>query len=54
MEVEIRKHVEEAANQAKTDPELPVEELYNSVIVDPPADMRIRGSDISIQAKTRP
>ncbi|WAR07517.1 ODPA-like protein [Mya arenaria] len=38
--------------KAKSDAELPVEELYNSVMVDPPADMRIRGCDVTIQAKT--
>ncbi|XP_052810320.1 probable pyruvate dehydrogenase E1 component subunit alpha, mitochondrial isoform X2 [Mya arenaria] len=52
IEQDIRKQVDEAATKAKSDAELPVEELYNSVMVDPPADMRIRGCDVTIQAKT--
>jgi len=53
IEQDSRKMVDEAANRAKTDPELPLQELYNSVIVDPPEDMRIRGCDFSILEKTR-
>lgn len=52
IEGDVRKEVDAAANQAKTDPELPLEELYKSIIIDPPADMLIRGCDLSIQAKT--
>ncbi|KAL4232653.1 Pyruvate dehydrogenase E1 component subunit alpha [Mactra antiquata] len=52
IEQDVRKQVDEAASKAKADPELPLEELYNAIIVDPPSDMRIRGCDLSIQAKT--
>lgn len=53
IDQDVRKQVDEAASKAKTDPELPLEELYNSIMVDPPADMRIRGCDDSILVKTR-
>jgi hypothetical protein len=48
----VRKQVDEAASKAKTDSELPLEELYNSILVDPPSDMLVRGCDDSIWAKT--
>ncbi|KAH3736704.1 hypothetical protein DPMN_043277 [Dreissena polymorpha] len=52
IEQDVRKHVDEAAAKAQADPELPLEELYNAIIIDPPADMRVRGCDVSILAKT--
>lgn len=53
IDQDVRKQVDEAASKAKTDPELPLEELYNSIMVEPPADMRVRGCDDSILVKTR-
>ena len=50
---EIRKVVDEASEKAKTDPELPVEELYNSIFIDPPSDLKVRGCDATIKASTR-
>nr|KAG5711111.1 hypothetical protein BaRGS_004755 [Batillaria attramentaria] len=50
---EVRKEVEEAAERAKTDPELPLEELYTHIYTQPPADMRIRGCDPTIWAPTK-
>lgn len=44
--------VDEAANKAKSDPELPLQELYNAIFVDPPADMTVRGCDVTIVEKT--
>ena len=44
--------VDEAANKAKADPELPLEDLYNAIYIDPPADMEVRGCDTTIYAKT--
>ncbi|XP_052263804.1 probable pyruvate dehydrogenase E1 component subunit alpha, mitochondrial [Dreissena polymorpha] len=52
IERDIRKNVDEAAAKAQADPELPLEELYKAIIKDPPADMRVRGCELSIQAKT--
>jgi len=49
----VRKEVEEAAEKAKTDPELPLEELYTDIYYQPPADMKVRGADSSIWAATR-
>lgn len=50
---EIRKVVDEASEKAKTDPELPVEELYNSLFIDPPSDLKVRGCDATIKASTK-
>ncbi|XP_060562467.1 pyruvate dehydrogenase E1 component subunit alpha, mitochondrial-like [Ruditapes philippinarum] len=52
IDQDVRKQVDEAASKAKTDSELPLEELYNSILVDPPSDMLVRGCDDSIWAKT--
>ena len=49
----IRKEVDEASERAKTDPELPVEELYSSLFIDPPSDLKIRGCDATIRASTK-
>jgi len=53
IEDQCKKEVLEAGERAKVDPELPVEELYNHIIVDPPQDMRVRGCDDSIWAATQ-
>ena len=50
---EIRKMVDDASDKAKTDPELPVEELYNSVFIDPPSELRIRGCDYTLNMATK-
>jgi len=50
---EAKKVVAEAAELAKTDPELDVSELYTNIFVDPPTDMKVRGCDDSIWAATR-
>jgi len=50
---DVRKRVDEAAEVAKTDPELPLEELYTYIMVDPPKDMQVRGCDPTIYAPTR-
>jgi pyruvate dehydrogenase E1 component alpha subunit len=51
--LDIRKEVDTAAEKAKTDPELPIEELYNHIIVDPPKDMKIRGCDPTVWSSTK-
>lgn len=53
IDAEVRKVVEEAAERAKTDPELPIDELYNNIYIQPPPDMKIRGCDPTIMASTR-
>ncbi|KAK3585566.1 hypothetical protein CHS0354_022976 [Potamilus streckersoni] len=53
IDSDVRKEVDEAAEKAKSDPELPLEELYNHIIVDPPSDMRVRGCDVTISAPTK-
>ncbi|XP_071112616.1 pyruvate dehydrogenase E1 component subunit alpha, mitochondrial-like [Haliotis cracherodii] len=53
IDTEVRKEVETAAEKAKTDQELPLEELYNNIYVDPPQGMKIRGCDPTIMASTR-
>lgn len=50
---DVKKEVAEAAELAKTDPELALEELYTHIYVDPPKDMKVRGCDDSIWASTR-
>lgn len=49
IDTEVRKEVEEAAEKAKSDPELSLENMYNDIYVNPPADYTVRGCDISIQ-----
>ncbi|KAI8791823.1 pyruvate dehydrogenase E1 component subunit alpha mitochondrial [Biomphalaria glabrata] len=53
IEEEIKKEVADAAELAKNDPELPPEELYTHVYMDPPPNFKIRGCDDSILAATR-
>jgi len=53
IEDEVKKVVNAAGGAAKTDPELPVEDLYTHIFVDPPSDMKIRGCDDSIWAATK-
>lgn len=53
IDAEIRKVVDEASEKAKTDPELPIEELYNGIFIDPPSDLKIRGCDSTIRAATK-
>ncbi|ESO98032.1 hypothetical protein LOTGIDRAFT_201812 [Lottia gigantea] len=50
IDQEVRKLVDEAAEQAKTDPELPLEELYNKIYYQPPSNYKVRGCDPSILA----
>lgn len=50
---ECKKEVNEAAARAKSDPELPLEELYTYIYVDPPKDMKVRGCDDTIWASTK-
>ncbi|KAK3097048.1 hypothetical protein FSP39_005873 [Pinctada imbricata] len=50
IEAEVRKEVDEAAERAKTDPEIPLKELYNQIYYQPPKDYHVRGCDITIQA----
>ncbi|KAH9525019.1 hypothetical protein Btru_000120 [Bulinus truncatus] len=42
IEDDVKKEVNDAAELAKNDPELPLEELYTHVYADPPADFKIR------------
>ncbi|XP_059153966.1 probable pyruvate dehydrogenase E1 component subunit alpha, mitochondrial [Physella acuta] len=53
IEEDIKKEVGDAAELSKTDAELPVEELYSHIYVNPPADMKVRGCDDSIWAATK-
>lgn len=53
METEVRKEVEEASDKAKTDPELPLDELYKHIISQPPSDMKIRGCDVLTHMPTK-
>ncbi|GFR61464.1 pyruvate dehydrogenase E1 component subunit alpha [Elysia marginata] len=53
MDDEIKKEVATAAEQAKTDPELPPEELYTFIYKNPPANTRVRGCDDTIWAATK-
>ncbi|KAL8591281.1 Pyruvate dehydrogenase E1 component subunit alpha, somatic form, mitochondrial [Nucella lapillus] len=50
---DIRRQVEAAAEKAKMDPELPLEELYNNIYIEPPPHFKVRGCDPSIMAETR-
>ena len=45
IDKDVRKEVDEAVKRAKTDPELPVEELYTHVYKEDPEDFEIRGCD---------
>lgn len=42
---EVRAELSQVEKQAIEDPELPVDELYNDVLVQPPANFKIRGCD---------
>ncbi|KAL5010554.1 hypothetical protein ScPMuIL_012859 [Solemya velum] len=53
IETEVRKEVEEASDIAKTDPELPLDELYKNIISQPPADMKVRGCDVFTSMPTK-
>ena len=53
IDTSIRKEVDEASERAKTDPELPLEEMYNSVYIDPPSNLKIRGCDSTLHATTK-
>ncbi|KAK7107526.1 probable pyruvate dehydrogenase E1 component subunit alpha, mitochondrial [Littorina saxatilis] len=53
IDVAVRKEVEEAAEKAKTDPELPLEALYHDIYNQPPAGMRVRGCDPTIWADSK-
>lgn len=53
IDEEVRKEVDDATERAKTDPELPLEELYTHVYTQPPPDFRIRGCDSFIMAPTK-
>jgi len=50
---DAKKEVNEAAARAKSDPELPAEELYTYIYVDPAKDMQVRGCDDTIWASTK-
>lgn len=45
IDTEVRKEVEEAAETAKSDTELGVDQLYNQIYHNPPADYNVRGCD---------
>ncbi|GAB1600261.1 pyruvate dehydrogenase E1 component subunit alpha, mitochondrial-like [Argonauta hians] len=45
IDLEVRKEVDVAVTAAKSDPELPTEELYTHVYKNPPNGMKIRGCD---------
>lgn len=45
IDLEVRKEVDVAVTAAKSDPELPIEELYTDVYKNPPSGMKIRGCD---------
>ncbi|RUS92032.1 hypothetical protein EGW08_000245 [Elysia chlorotica] len=53
MDDEIKKEVAAAAEAAKTDPELPLEELYTYIYKNPPANTRVRGCDDTVWAPTK-
>jgi len=50
---EVKKEINAAAEIAKSDAELPLEELYTHIYVDPPKDMLVRGCDDTIWAPTK-
>ena len=45
IEKEARKEVDEAAQKAKVDPELPLSELYTNIYSQNPENFEIRGCD---------
>jgi len=45
IEVEVRKDVEAAVKRARTDPEVPLTELYNNIYRNPPQNYMVRGCD---------
>ncbi|XP_014781887.1 pyruvate dehydrogenase E1 component subunit alpha, mitochondrial [Octopus bimaculoides] len=45
IDLEVRKEVDVAVTAAKSNPELPIEELYTHVYKNPPSGMKIRGCD---------
>lgn len=53
IDADIRKQVEEAAEKAKIDPELPLEDLYNDIYIEPPGNLKVRGCDPTIFVETR-
>ncbi|KAL8600176.1 hypothetical protein ACOMHN_060128 [Nucella lapillus] len=53
IDADVHKEVEVATEKAKTDPELPLADLYNHIYSEPPSGMKVRGCDISIMADTK-
>ncbi|CAL1538020.1 unnamed protein product [Lymnaea stagnalis] len=53
IEDDVKKEVGDAAELAKTDPELPLEELYSHIYMNPPQDMKVRGCDDTVFASTK-
>ncbi|XP_061197225.1 pyruvate dehydrogenase E1 component subunit alpha, mitochondrial-like isoform X2 [Saccostrea echinata] len=53
IDQEIKKEIDKAAEQAKNDPEIPLEELYNNVYIKPEPDFMVRGCDPSIRVVSR-
>ncbi|XP_025097559.1 pyruvate dehydrogenase E1 component subunit alpha, mitochondrial-like [Pomacea canaliculata] len=50
---DIRQEVEEAAEKAKVDPELPLEDLYSDIYSQPPPNFVVRGSDPTVMVSVR-
>ena len=45
---DVKKDIADAAERAKTDPEIPLNELYNKIYYQPPPDYSVRGCDITL------
>ncbi|XP_076466858.1 putative pyruvate dehydrogenase E1 component subunit alpha, mitochondrial isoform X2 [Babylonia areolata] len=53
IDADVRKAVEAAAEKAKKDPELPIDDLYCNIYSKPPSDMKVRGCDPTIWVKSK-
>jgi len=54
MDMDVRKEIDEAVKIAKTDAEIPVEEMYNNIYSQIPENFEVRGCDSFTYSKSLP
>lgn len=49
----MKKEIEKAAEKAKSDPEIALDELYNNVYISPDSTFTVRGCDPGVRVASR-
>jgi hypothetical protein len=49
----VKKEIEKAAEKAKSDPEIALDEMYNNIYINPDSAFTVRGCDSGIRATSR-